>query len=337
MRFCLTSVFSGLLGAALYASGVAAQETGFTPQERELHYLFKMWPGDYDNQEQVSFDARARGEAVADQPRVHGVVRAIDLPSLGEYVLYSEEREGDDPAKTRLRQIYVLSADEEARAVRVKSYAFKAPQRWRSVVGPEDSLAKVRARDLVFLEGCDILLRRDGESHAGAMEEASCRDGVDDGYRERHIRISEDYYSTKDRLTNERGEEIDAIAGARARNMKRARWFACMVDVPKDIPGRSNYTQHYIKIHDQGGAFSFTHPDGREMTLLMRNTWSYGMQRETFFIGVFEGDASGKLLVYGWGMPGADRIGVNPGYVRIQCDLDTPENVALQKGLREES
>ena len=69
----------------------------------------------------------------------------------------------------------------------------------------------------------------------------------------------------------------------------------------------------------------------------MQNTWSYGMQRYSFVIAVLEGGAQGRTLVYSWGMPGQDRIGVNPGWIRIQCDLDTPENVRMQKALRTES
>lgn len=37
------------------------------------------------------------------------------------------------------------------------------------------------------------------------------------------------------------------------------------------------------------------------------------------------------------GEPGADRIGFNPEWIRVQCGLDTPKNIALQHGLRRDS
>ncbi len=189
---------------------------------------------------------------------------------------------------------------------------------------------------VVTFRTCRILLRRDGDALVGSMEPGQCAaEGA--GYRHRTLRISKEGLNFTESVKSLDGDILSDVAEGRSRNMKRVRWFACMVDVPKTDPNRSNHTQHYIKIHDQGGAYPFIHPDGRDMTLIMRNTWSYGMQRYSFFIGVMDGDAQGRTLVYYWGMPGQDRIGVNPGWVRIQYDLDTPENVRLQHGLRSDS
>ena len=71
--------------------------------------------------------------------------------------------------------------------------------------------------------------------------------------------------------------------------------------------------------------------------MTLRNNWSYGMQRETLVVVVQEGDESGPTLVYGWTEPGADRIGVNPGWIRLQCDLDTPKMRKFQQWLRPDS
>jgi len=65
----------------------------------------------------------------------------------------------------------------------------------------------------------------------------------------------------------------------------------------------------------------------------MRNTWSFGMHRETFVIYIVD-KATQKTLIYSWGNPGADRIGFNPGWIRAQCDVKSPRNVKLQKELR---
>jgi len=339
-----TLLATGIASAAL-SLNLSAQETGYTYIERELHYLMKLWPGDYDNQEQVSFDARAAVEP-GENARFHALVKVIELPELGEHVLYLEETRGDDAGKVYRQRVYALSADEQHKAIRVKSYRIE-----NAVDFTAEAVTNLNTKSLSLLEGCDLLLRRDSDSFAGQLESQRCDDGgssdldqhqdqytsQDAGLLERHVRISADLYSFNDRRVSAEGKVLSSVANFSPRKLKRARWFACMVDVPKKTPMLSNHTQHYIKIHDQGGQFDFTHPDGRELTLLMRNTWSYGMQRETFFIGIFEGGATGKLVVYSWGTPGADRIGMNPGYIRIQCDLDTPENVKMQHGLRVDS
>ncbi len=319
------SVVTILLNGATYA-----QETGFSPIERELAYLMHIWPGDYDNQEQVSFDERAQGKSTLNHIRVHTKVTKIEKPKLGKNVLYIEEYHKNDPLNKQYHWFYSLSADEESTAVRASVYLLKNTAQLKLLSKNPTELAKIRVKDLAHLKGCDFLIRRDAYIHHGIMENGNCMSGKEKENFNRQIQISKTTFSILHTTGN--SEE-----NTHWWKMIRARWFACMVDVPKDTPGRANHTQHYIKIHDQGGTFSFTHPDGRDMTLLMRNTWSYGMQRETFFIGVLEGDVNGPTLVYAWGEPGTDRIGMNPGYIRIQCDLDTKRNVNLQKGLREES
>lgn len=319
----------------LMVGSVAAQETGMTRLERELDYIMRIWPGDYNNQEQLSLDATAKGEQQKDQPHFHILIKKVDAPSLGENVLYAEEQENANPDRLYQQRVYVLSPDENEKAVRVAIYALKDGEKFLSAKGYDRAPVKLGKQVVNRMEGCDILVRRDGYKFRGAMQSKSCNDSGE-GYFERRISFSEDQYSFQDRRVDDAGEVLSSVADFAPREMRRARWFACMIDVPKDTPNTPNHTQHYIKIHDQGGVFQFTHPDGRKMNLLMRNTWSYGMQRDTFVIVVQE-DASGKTLVYAWGEPDSDRIGVNPGYIRVQCDLDSPQNVKLQEGLRAES
>lgn len=321
--------------AAICTSQAGAQETGFSYVERELNYLMAIWPGDYDNQEQVTLDARARDIDENNLPRFHTYVGIAEIPALGDHVIYMEKHEDSDPGKIYQQNIYVLSADEEQRAVRATAYALREGLEFTRPYGHDKTAIKLGEKDLQKLDGCDFLIRRDGYEFSGAMQPGSCIDHSAKGFLEQSIRLSETEFSFQERRVDSSGNLLSSIADFQPRNMRKARWFACMVDVPRDRPGVPNHTQHYIKIHDQGGNFEFTHPDGRKLNFLMRNTWSYGMQRDTFVIVVQDED--GRTLVYSWGEPGADRIGVNPGYVRIQCDLDTENMVRLQHGLRAES
>lgn len=321
---------------AIAGHSAIAEEADVSYIDRELDFLMSIWPGDYDNQEQISLDSNAAAGQILGQGRFHAVITPIEVTNIGAHAVYVEVSMEGDLTELYQQRIYVLEPDKATPAIRMKPYALKKPTNYKGAGWDAESLSKLNSKDLIKLHGCDLLLHRDDDSFYGVNNPETCVSHEQDGFLSRSIRIARNKFSFNDQLTSgENGKIISSTVKPRV--LRRARWFACMIDVPKNTPGKSDYTQHYMRIHDQGGTYPFVHPDGRPMTLLMRNTWSYGMQRETFFIGVLEGDVNGKTLVYSWGMPGADRIGVNPGFVRIQCDLDKPGVLELQQGLRPDS
>lgn len=331
-----------ILIALLCSTPIFAQDRSYTAVERELEYLMGIWPGNFDNREQVQSDADL-GKPTYDSGahlRVHGKVSRVDLPVFGEHVLYVEEYKDDKPSSVFRQRLYVLSADEEKRAVRIALHFFSDRQKWLGAHEAPAILDDLTPDDTSTNKTCDLLLKRDNDVLAGGMTAEEC--GFGEGDLRRHfeyqIRVGENGYAFRDHsIMAETGEEIEAVAGYQWHELERARWFQCMIDFPYKAGEPRMYTEHYARVHDQGGVFSFTHPDGRPMALSMRNRWSYGMQRETFVIKVHDGGETDSDLVYGWGQPGDDRIGINPGWIRVQCDLDTEKNRALQQGLRSDS
>jgi hypothetical protein len=328
-----------LLSPVIKAQG---QERRFTLLERELETLMSVWPGDYDNREQLQFDADAgkRDMGSGGHLRVHSQIRRVELPSMGEHVLYVEEYKNNDPTSIFRQRLYVLSADETEKAIRVELLSFRDGGPYLGGHRDASLLDELSRDDLTALEGCDVFIRRAGDWYEGAMKPKTCLfgEGQNRRYSDFQVRVFEHGYWFRDRILSAATDEpLEQVADFSWHQLQKARWFACMVDFPRASGGPPAVTHHYIKLHDQGGTFPFTHPDGRDMVLTMRNNWSYSMQRETFVIVVQAGDESGPTLVYAWGSPGSDRIGVNPGYLRVQCDLDTPRNVQLQEWLRPDS
>ncbi len=335
-------LFTSALSVALLAPPAGSQERSFTLLERELETLVAMWPGDYDNREQLGFDAAVgrRDLETGGHPRVHSQIRRVELPQLGQYVLYVEEYRDNNPAAIFRQRLYVLSADAAEQAIRVRLLFFRDGKPYLGAHRDPALLADIGSTDVSSLDGCDVLIRREGDWYQGAMQPRACMFGEDNErrYADYQVRVFAHGYWFRDRqLSAATDQPVEQVADFTWHQLERARWFACMVDGPRPGGGPPVVTAHYIKLHDQGGTFGFTHPDGRHMVLTMRNNWSYGMQRETFVIVVQEGDESGPTLVYAWGSPGSDRIGVNPGYLRVQCDLDTPRNVMMQEWLRPDS
>lgn len=314
---------------------VRPPERDYSYHERELIYLLELWPGEYDNVEQLEFE-KVLNKTIAENKtaRMHSFVRHISLPAFGDHVLYLESYENDDPNQVTQQAIYQLTADETANAIRVSVFHFIKPNAILSKNQDLD-LTSLSPDDESLKKGCDLLLRRFGMSFEGRTEDTSCLPVLNNQMLEDHVLIEEGVYQQgvirRDATTGHRLQDQMQDAPYL---LERARRFVCMIDFPNETNKRPTITKHYIHVHDQGGKFSFDYPDGRKMVLGMRNTWSFGMNRETFVIFLQEGSQKGKTLIYSWGNPGADRIGFNPGWIRVQCDMDNDRNVRLQHGLR---
>jgi len=298
----------GLIAIAALSPLNLAQAQDGSPDllEHEIDYLLDIWPGEYDNWQQRRLE-EGWGLQDSTPPRIHVLaerlsIEGADQPAMRLTLTYPESA---DQAATGF--IYLLESDRAGKAI--DAYAY------RTAVASSAALSQ---SELVREASCDLVIRRSGLGFSAMPGSDSCSAAP----------------ATMRILPNDL--ELSWASGDTSL-LRRARWFDCMVDVPKEKPGVANHTQHYMQIHDQGGMFEFVHPDGRDMTVLLAHSWSFGMRRDTMFVGVLGGKGSGPTLVYSWAEPGSDRIGVNPGYVRIQCDLASPLNRELQQGLRPDS
>lgn len=316
-------------------------ERKYTLLEREMEYLMTIWPGEYDNVEQLDFD-KFGGRITVEKGqhlRVHSIVQRVDLNSFGEYVIYEEAYQNDRPEELFRRAIYVLTEDKEKNAIRINIHHFKDQKGYLSIGNAlPDFLPELNPVSNLLETGCPMLLRREGMAFRGSTIDKDCISNPEQRGQslDHQISISENEYWYED-IVYDKDQRPMLSSEQQPYMMEKARQFVCMVDFPREKGGRPVETKHYIDIHDQGGKFEFDYTDGRHMVLGMRNTWSFGMQRETFVIFIQEGSQEGPTLIYSWGEPGADRIGFNPGWIRVQCDLDTPKNRALQHALRPDS
>ncbi len=308
----------------------------FSYAERELDYLAHIWEGEYDNVEQLDVDNIQKKEEKPSKvhQRVHASVRQFQNSNFGVGAVYVEEYRDNDPTHITRQCIYQLLPDDAEKALQVKVYHFREKQSYLNTEKGFDVVAFLTPDSPKLREGCPLILRRNGDGFLATTVDKNC------------IRTTEDKNEATDYqfTVNENTfgfQEIRYVDGKRAPDteqvspytLEKARCFSCMVDFPNDTSGRPTVTQHYIDIWDQGGSFNFDYPDGRKMLLGMRNTWSFGMHRETFVIYILDMETK-KTLIYSWGNPGADRIGFNPGWIRVQCDIKTARNVKLQKELR---
>ena len=304
----------------------------FSYAERELDYLTHIWEGEYDNVEQLDFDKiqAKEGEKEQAHERVHVSVRQFQNSNFGVGAVYLEEYRNNDPKYLTRQCIYQLVPDDVEKALRVNVFHFKEKAPFLNGEKGFKAVSQLTPKSEVLEAGCPMLLRREGNGFKASMLQKDCPNTastIDYGFA-----ITEaDFSFWEGARVNEK--PLSASLEKSPYMLEKARCFSCMVDFPNDTNGRPTITKHYIDIWDQGGVFEFDYPDGRQMLLGMRNTWSFGMHRETFVIYILDQETK-KTLVYSWGEPGSDRIGMNPGWIRVQCDLATQRNRKLQQELR---
>jgi hypothetical protein len=316
------------------AAASAAKETR---QDKEVAAVLNLWPGNFDNREQVQTNADMSRPSSA-HVRIHSAIRRVEVPELGQHILYVEDYRDNDPTALLHHRLYVLAADDLAKGVRITQFRFVNSPDYRGAINDLGRLSALTRADVLEQRGCDIVLRRDGDEFTGGTYPMTCR--TDNGLGiDSQIWLSADSVRLRERTINiKSGRSVKEMAGFAWHQLERARFFSCMIDPPRSMvgPARDKPGEHgyVVRIHDQGGTFTFTHADGRTLFMSLRTTWSYNMNRKTLVVTLQENNENGAGLGYAWTEPGADRLGMNPLWIHIQCDLDTPDNIDMQRRMR---
>lgn len=310
------------------------KERKFTLMEREIKYLIELWQGDFDNVEQLSLEKDiGRKDILSGQHlRIHSKIRRVINSNLGEFVLYLEETQNNNHLNIFKQHIYVLQPIDSIASIKVEVYDIRNGGELIGVSGAPEKLSKLKASSFLRRTESDLLIQREGYSFFSKSIRGQHAKTPAEDLPDYQVRIAKDEYWFRYSASNENDDGREGWF-----MLDKARCFVCMIDFPREEGGRPVDTRHYIDIHDQGGQFEFDYLDGRHMVLTMRNTWSYGMQRNTFVIVLQENDLTGPTLIYAWGEDGADRIGMNPGWIRVQCDIKNDQNIIFQQELRPDS
>ncbi len=309
-------------------------ERKYTLMEREIEYLMDMWEGDYDNVEQLSFesDRGMKDQTQGQHKRIHSEISKFKNDVIGEHLLYINEYENNDPKNKFREYLYKFIPEDSTKQIRMEMYKFKEASKVRN----KEALSKLKFSSLEALDDCNVFIHREGRSFVGKTNAGPCGSDISDASSFTYqVKIEKNHYAFK--YTRNNGNSIGQAINEDWYLLDKSRCFVCMIDFPREEGGRPVDTRHYIEVHDQGGQFEFDYLDGRHMVFTMRNTWSYGMKRNTFVIVLQEGSLKGKTLIYAWGEDEADRIGMNPGWIRVQCDLKDGKNADLQQRLRPDS
>src|SRR3569833_2789202 len=274
----------------LLASVVAAVTAGPVTSSA-VEALGKMWSGVRDSTEEVfiSSDPNVSAWGEGSEKRVRTVVAPVEAPWLGKHVLYLEEFLHDDPDSIRRQLLLDMQpAEPPAVGVRVRVYSFKEPQRWVHLNHRPRLPTDLHRAAVVKAEGCDLMLRKEGDQFVGGTVGRGCIDVRDGGkrYVEWRVVIGDDLYWYRRRTLLRKGNDLqEEVFGFNFFELNDARLFACRVDW--SATGRRSDLRLLarLELHDQGGKARFVTPDGRRLELTLHSQdWPFMADRDALIL-----------------------------------------------------
>jgi hypothetical protein len=319
----------------LLLASVAAAVTAGPVTSSDVEALAKMWPGVRDSTEEVFVgsdpNVSAWGEGA--EKRVRTVVAPVEASWLGQRVLYLEEFLHDDPDSIRRQLLLDLQpAEPPGVGVRVRVYSFKEPRRWIHLNRRPRLLTNLHRAEVVKAEGCDLMLRKEGDQFTGGTVGHGCIDIRDGGkrYVEWRLVIGDELYWYRRRVLLRKGDDLqEEVFGFNFFELNDARLFACRVDW--SATGRKSDLRLLtrVEVHDQGGKARFVTPDGRKLELTLHSQdWPFMADRDALILLV-QDQAQNTPLASAWTEIDADDIDINLGWLHVSCGAMVPETDEL--------
>jgi CpeT/CpcT family (DUF1001) len=330
-KFRILAGVAAVVVAALYSTVGAAGD---------VESLEKLWPGVRDSTEEVFIssepDVAAWGEGA--ERRMRTVVAPIQAPWLGQHILYLEEFLHDDPDSIRRQLLLDLQPVESpASGVRVRVYSFNEPGHWIHLDKRPELLSSLGRNGIVKAEGCDLMLKREGEQFTGGTLGRDCIDMPDGGkrYVEYRLVIGEDLYWYRRRVLLRKGNELQQeVFGFNWFEMNDARLFACRVDWSYSGRRADLRPLTRLDLHDQGGRAHFVTPDGRKLELTLHSQdWPFMSDRDALIL-LLQDPTQSAPLASAWTEIDSDDIAINLGWLLIRCGSIVPNTDELSASLR---
>jgi hypothetical protein len=274
----------------------------------------RLWTGVYDISEELVAGAEEESPLAAVTMRVQINVRRVTLPWMGSHVLYVEEYPFDEPFELRRRVLLSIEPERAADgSLRVRQYTRKA-------TGNPTALTPA---DVESVAGCDLILKQEGAQFRGGTRGRKCleTDGAEQRWLDYRVVIGDGLFWYRKRRLSLPGDELDEeIAGFPHVDLEEARLFSCGISW---APSKEKAPRKHIDsvdLHDRGGRARFRTPDGRELDLeLHGRDWPLSEGRESLVLTLTDGKADGDTIASSWTSLGAARVGIDIGWLKIDC------------------
>ena len=320
------------LGAAsmLCAALATAQEGNDVPRDpyaRDLLVLTDWFEGEFDNEEQLWFEADPRSETPEDErhTRLHTMHRRLDLPGFGDHVFYVEEYKDNDPEDLVRQRLVIFSSEGLGGAIRMQQGFFKDPEIARGAQFEPLKLANLEDDDVTFLDDCDVFWHRVAGQYEGQMRPKACvfGDGAERRYSVHNLILSETKYWRND-LTRLVADDSLYVGfdESKPTKLRRARPFLCEVNMRLD-DGSSQHEEG-LRLHSQGGEQTVTRRDNGEKYILRMRDKEYPFYdtRPDFLFLSIRKENERRSLAYTVGDAESRRLGFSFDGVLAHCYLE---------------
>lgn len=145
------------------------------------------------------FDSSAQSQTSAAYYAVQLHACAVELPDLGERVLYVEQAMMSSLGSPYRQRLYVLTEDESEGTVTSTIYSVLQPERFVGTCAGAD-VPRINALDAELRVGCEVILRADGDGYTGSTVEKNCESSLNGAsYATSEVTLSEDTVLSWDR------------------------------------------------------------------------------------------------------------------------------------------
>jgi len=291
--------------------------------KRDFKRMMELFPGRYDNQEQVYFNDNLDVPEDERHGRIHHIFTPVELENFPGTTFYIEQYQNNDPADVYRQRIYSFEPDYIENAIRLTIYIPKDPE---SLLNAHTDLSKldgIEPSQFTTYEGCDVFWKAQLEHFHGYMKKGACR--VESKRSGKTLIIEDDLQLSKSAIWirdvgwDEDGNMVYGNkAGVHHKN-NRARNFNCWVSPRKDNGEYAFYND--IPIHDQGGrAWVEANGEHPRVGLKIRKViWPMGNNRPSVVLYAYKGDDEEKAVSYAWTSPDEPRIGINLRWIQASC------------------
>lgn len=213
--FVLLSMFLGSCSNTAKQAEVKAPEIpGTMSSSEQLEEIMKIWPGKYNNYEQIS-QLEKEGQDIwrLDDSGEGGYLQIeshyieLDLPEIGDHVLYVEEYRDHDPEETYRQRIYTLSLDDSLDIVRVKMWPFKDKKKYVGAWQEPGILTKLNPEEIsAYPDKCDLLVEQKEGAFYMYMNGKDCAFG--DNVFNYEVMLSEGLFRYRDKISSLSGDSL---------------------------------------------------------------------------------------------------------------------------------
>ena len=155
----------------------STQASAKTPDEM-INEIANLWTGSFNNHRHIALNAQWGGPVapeISSETREMFVWR-LDMPELGDTVLYFEEYKATEPGTAHRQRVTALKWDEKYGQVRAIQYFFRqGPGYDRKPLAPE-TVAKMSRADFDHVARCDLFFLWDekNQRYQGSMKRYAC-------------------------------------------------------------------------------------------------------------------------------------------------------------------